>query len=32
MMKATTYPRVRQVNPKSGKILLVEFVNGVSKI
>jgi hypothetical protein len=32
MMKAITYPKIRRVKPKSGKILLVEFVNGVSKL
>jgi len=32
MKKAAKYPRIKQVQPKSGKILLVEFVNGVSKV
>ena len=31
MMSAITYPKIRQVKPKPGKTLLVEFVNGVRK-
>lgn len=31
MMSAVTYPKIRQVKPKPGKTLLVEFVNGVKK-
>jgi len=32
MMSTVPYPKIKQVEPKPGKILLVEFVNGVSKI
>ena len=31
-MRATTYPKIRQVKPQPGKVLLVEFVNGVNKV
>lgn len=30
-MGTVTYPKIRQVKPKPGKTLLVEFVNGVRK-
>jgi hypothetical protein len=30
-MSAVAYPKIRQVKPKPGKTLLVEFVNGVRK-
>jgi len=30
-MGTVTYPKIRQVKPKPGKTLLIEFVNGVRK-
>jgi hypothetical protein len=30
-MKAISYPKIRRVKPERGKILLVEFANGVTK-
>ena len=32
MAKVITYPKIRRVEPKPGKTLLVEFANGVSKV
>lgn len=31
MIQTATYPKIRQVKPKPGKILPVEFANGVRK-
>ncbi|SMP38843.1 Protein of unknown function [Desulfonatronum zhilinae] len=32
MTTATVYPRIQSVDPKSGKTLLVRFVNGDQKV
>ena len=32
MTTASTFPKIRRVKPQAGKILLVEFDNGVRKV